>query len=122
LNEKTGDELPDATTVEFLNCAFPSGLDEKEYFPLLQILLNSMTLRAALWLVEVIISKHYMDVYNDALRVKSGYSSDSIILDRLKKCLEDCGYMTWLEIYTKINLLIGNYIKFPERLCLKIVC
>ena len=90
-------EKPDAHTLRFLKCAFPDGLDESEYYMLLYILLQDMTYRAASWLVGVLLSKSYMDIYNDALGVKSRYIPDQNKYMELKKRLDDCGYEEWLD-------------------------
>jgi len=99
MNTKTpyGDDPPDAETVEFLKCAFPDGLKETEYFPLLYILRDNMTIRAASWLVGVLLEKHYMEVYNDALGAKSSYKPDLAVIDELTKRLQACGYEEWLK-------------------------
>lgn len=96
-NISSGEDIPDEATLEFLKCAFPNGLDEEEYFPLLHVLLGDMTIRAASWLVGILLSKHYMDIYNDALYAKSSYVPDSTVVESLTKRLEECGYSEWLK-------------------------
>lgn len=74
----------DADTRTFLNCAFPNGLDDAEYFPLLYLLRQEMTLRAASWLVGVLVGKDYMQIYNDALGSHSSYMPDMQVVEQLR--------------------------------------
>jgi hypothetical protein len=97
-NELIGDEKPDAATLQFLKCVFPDGLAESEYFPILHILRQDMTIRAASSLVGVLLSKNYLDVYNDALYVNTTrYVPDIPTIEGLKKRLAECGYEDWLD-------------------------
>ena len=93
-------EMPfaDAETLEFLKCVFPDGLKENEYFPLLYILRHDMTIRAASWPVGVLLGKHYLEIYNDALGAKSlSYKPDLAVIDESTKRLQACGYREWLD-------------------------
>ncbi len=91
-------EQPDGATITFLKCAFPDGLEQDEYYPLLSILLDDMTLGAASWLVGVLLQMHYLDVYNDAQAVKSSaHTLDVGVVAALMQRLEACGYKAWLE-------------------------
>jgi hypothetical protein len=90
-------ERPDAATIEFLKCVFPDGLKETEYFPLLYILRRDMTIRAASWLVGVLMGKHYLEIYNDALGAKSSYKPDLVMIEELTKRLQACSYEEWLK-------------------------
>ncbi len=91
-------ENPDTDTLQFLKCVFPDGLADSEYLPLLYILRQDMTIRAASSLVGSLLSKSYLDVYNDALHVKTmGYAPDIQTLEAVKKKLTHCGYEDWLD-------------------------
>ncbi|HVU14591.1 MAG TPA: hypothetical protein VHD90_25115 [Phototrophicaceae bacterium] len=90
------DDPPDAATLEFLKCVFPNGLSQAEYLPLLYILEDDMTIRAASWFVGILLGKHYNAIYNDALGAKADVQELSIV-DDLTKRLEACGYRKWLE-------------------------
>jgi hypothetical protein len=87
----------DSETRNFLHCAFPDGLADAEYFPLLYLLCQEMTLRAASWLVGVLVGKNYMEIYNDALGSQSSYVPDMQVSENLKARLDACGYQGWLD-------------------------
>ncbi|MEO8608283.1 MAG: DUF3349 domain-containing protein [Chloroflexota bacterium] len=91
-------ETPDESTAAFIKCAFPNGLLDEEYFPLLYILRNDMSIRAASSFVGMLLGKQYMEIYNDALGVNNKtLLPDSEIVAQLKQRLIDCGYEMWLH-------------------------
>ena len=97
-NEAVEYENPDIDALQFLKCVFPDGLADSEYLPLLYIFRQDMTIRAASSLVGTLQSKKYLDVYNDALHVKTtGYVPDIPTIEAIKKKLTECGYEEWLD-------------------------
>src|SRR4051794_14545800 len=94
-NSMTDNEQPHQDTLELPNCAFPTGLNEVEYLPLLYILRKDMTIRAASSLVGALMEKDSLEIYNDALGVNNKTYELSIIEDLISR-LEACGYKTWL--------------------------
>ena len=57
-----------------------------------------MTIQAASSLVGILLSKSYLDIYNDALGVNSKrHILDKQIIEKLKQRLHDCGYESWLD-------------------------
>lgn len=97
-NYESPDEAPDEATLKLLQCAFPDGLREEEYFPLLNILRQDMTIRAASSLVGMLLFKGYLDVYNDALGANSSrHTLDTNVIKDLEHRLEACGYKVWLD-------------------------
>ncbi len=90
------DQQPDEATVELLKCVFPNGISETEYLPLLSILRNDMTIRAASSLVAELVHKDALEIYNDALGVNNKTYQQSIVDDLIYR-LEACGYNNWLD-------------------------
>lgn len=90
-------EPPDVATRELLQCAFSDGFDETAYFPLLYILLQDMSMRAASWFVSKLSLKNEMQVYNDILYFKTNYEPDFDVIDPLMQRLVACGYRMWLD-------------------------
>lgn len=94
--EALNSEEPDAATLAFLNCVFPNGLLENEYFPLLHLLRKDMSIRAAATLVGMLMGKPYLDIYNDALGANN-IQCDMQVVEHLKSRIESCNYRTWLD-------------------------
>ena len=94
--EALNSEEPDAATLAFLNCVFPNGLLETEYWALLHVLRKDMSIRAASSLVGILMGKPYIDIYNDALGANH-IQYDQQIIDDLTSRLEACNYRTWLD-------------------------
>jgi hypothetical protein len=95
-NSMSDNEQPDQDTLELLNCAFPTGLNEAEYLPLLYILRKDMTIRAASSFVGALMEKDSFEIYNDALGINNKTYELSIIEDLISR-LESCGYRIWLD-------------------------
>ncbi len=91
-------ETPDESTATFIQCAFPHGLSQEEYFPLLFILTQDMSFRAASSFVGMLLGKGYIDIYNDAIGVNNDLSlRNSEIVAHLKQRILRCGYEKWLD-------------------------
>jgi hypothetical protein len=84
-------------TYNLLICAFPEGLRDEEYWPLLSILHSTMSFRTIADVLSVIARKDWVEVYNDA----SGFGVDLALplekVDTVKRKLEGCGYEEWLK-------------------------
>ncbi len=91
-------ETPDESTAMFIQCAFPNGLPEEEYFPLLYILRHEMSSRAAASFVGMLLGKGQVEIYHDALGAKNKILDPEFVA-QLKQRLIDCGYETWLDEY-----------------------
>ena len=53
-------------TYELLECAFPDGISDDEYFPLLAILHPEMSFRTLAEVLSHLTDKPYIEVLNDA--------------------------------------------------------
>src|SRR5688500_7343361 len=83
-------------TAQFATCVFPDGLQEEEYFPLLFLLTQEMSLRTASAFVGGLLGMSYVEIYNDASGARNSKPNPKII-ERLKHRLEECGYHQWLD-------------------------
>jgi hypothetical protein len=91
-------EQPDESTARLIQCAFPEGLIDAEYYPLLYLLTREMSLRAASSFVGMLVGADYMYIYNDALGASSrDFEPNMEILEGLKSRLESCGFYKWLD-------------------------
>jgi hypothetical protein len=84
-----------ASTYDLVKCAFPQGIDESSYWPLLSVLAQNMSDRSLAQIVADFTAKDYHQVLNDIYRVSSEPCSLAI-LEPLLKRLEHCGYEQWL--------------------------
>lgn len=67
------------STYQLLQCAFPQGIEEQEYLPLLSILYEEMSDRSLAQVISEFIGKEYPAVLNDVYRV---ISRECFICDR----------------------------------------
>ena len=94
-----GDPIPDHLlgVYRVLECAFPGGINEEEYWPVLSLLHQDMSFWAIAKVLSVLAGKHYMEVYNDA----SGYGLDPPPprekVEKAKQKLNACGFDDWLK-------------------------
>jgi hypothetical protein len=87
------------STYQLLQCAFPQGIEEQEYFPLLSILYEQMSDRSLAQVIAEFTGKEYHIVLNDVYRVGAGktfLSWDKEILNSVKQKLMCCDYEKWL--------------------------
>ena len=84
---------------QLLQCAFPHGLEEQEYIPLLSILYKKMSDRALAQVIAEFVDKEYPVVLNDVYRVGAAETSPSgveEILSSVEQKLTHCNYEKWL--------------------------
>ncbi len=85
--------LPDYTDdiLKVLICAFPDGVPEEEYWPLLSILHTTMSFWVIADVLSVVAHKDRSEVYNDA----SGFGVDPLppeeAVDKVRQKLIHCG-------------------------------
>jgi hypothetical protein len=86
------------STYQLLQCAFPEGIAEQEYFPLLSILYEEMSDRSLAQVVAEFMGREYRAVLNDVYRVTSAQSltSEIEVLESVKQKLNRCDYQKWL--------------------------
>lgn len=88
------------STYQLLQCAFPQGIEEQEYFPLLLILYEEMSDRSLAQVIAEFTGREYHAVLNDVYRVGAAApfsSSIEEVLDRVKQRLNHCDYEKWLS-------------------------
>ena len=81
-----------------LSKAFPAGIEEHEYVPLIILLYEHMSDRNLAEIVSLFIGKNYEEVYNDVLFVggnKTTISLDSLNIVRNK--LLNSGFNDWIQ-------------------------
>lgn len=94
--ENLSQELHD--TFRMLKCAFPNGVEQEDFLPLLFILNESMSFRQEARVVGELIGKSYMDLLNNIYFVASkSYTPESADIERVKQKLLPCGYREWLS-------------------------
>ena len=84
-----------ASTYQLLQCAFPSGIDEREYLPLLAVLYEHMSDRSLAQVIAECFGRDYYVVLNDVYRVGAEAQS-SDVTELVKKKLIACDYEKWL--------------------------
>jgi hypothetical protein len=86
-------------TAEMIRAAFPEGVPEEAYHPLLALLVQGMSQRALARVISYCTGKPYIDAYHDALG--AGSPSDpgpigSPAYERVARALRQHGYDRWL--------------------------
>jgi hypothetical protein len=87
------------STYQLLQCAFPQGIGEQEYFPLLSILYEQMSNRSLAQVIAEFTGKEYPVVLNDVYRVGAAEAFSSTVeevTDSVKQKLIHCDYEKWL--------------------------
>jgi len=84
------------STFDMVVCAFPEGIPENYYFPLLKCLADSMSFRQAAAFMAPITREPEYAIYHYV--VKSLDLPDDLpeVLEVLER-LNNCGYAEWLE-------------------------
>ncbi|MBV8887988.1 MAG: DUF3349 domain-containing protein [Chroococcidiopsidaceae cyanobacterium CP_BM_RX_35] len=88
-----------ASTYQLLECAFPQGIEEQEYLPLLSILYAQMSDRSLAQVIAEFTGSEYHAVLNDVYRVGAAetFSSEvQEVLNSVKQRLMPCDYEKWL--------------------------
>lgn len=86
-----------ASTHQLLQCAFPQGIDERQYLPLLSILYEHLSDRSLAQVVAEYTGKNYYVVLNDVYRVGTIQTFSSEVIDSVKQILMNCNYEKWLS-------------------------
>jgi hypothetical protein len=95
----TRDSIPAEllSTYSMLRCAFPNGVDDDSYLPLIALLERGMGHRGLAHLVALFTQKDYARVLNDVYRVTTTHIPQPATLARVKEGLARCGYDEWLN-------------------------
>ncbi|WP_414586678.1 DUF3349 domain-containing protein [Scytonema sp. PCC 10023] len=89
------------STYQLLQCAFPQGIEEQEYIPLLSILYEQMSDRGLAQVIAEFTDREYHAVLNDVYRVGAALpfplpSEIEEVLNSVKQKLIRCDYEKWL--------------------------
>lgn len=84
------------STYNLIQCAFPQGIDQQVYLPLLSILYEQMSDRSLAQVIAEYTGKDYYGVLNDVYLVGSMVTNSSNVTDSIKQKLMSCGYEKWL--------------------------
>ncbi|MEH2274487.1 MAG: DUF3349 domain-containing protein [Nostoc sp.] len=84
------------STYKLIQCAFPQGIDDQKYLPLLSILYKNMSDRSLAQVVAEYTGKNYYFVLNDVYRVGSMTNFSFEVIDLVKQKLMSCDYEKWL--------------------------
>lgn len=85
------------STYQLLQCAFPQGIEEQEYLPLLSVLYDQMSDRTLAQVIAEFTGKEYHVVLNDVYAVGSIATFSAEVLDAIKQKLMPCNYEMWLN-------------------------
>jgi len=84
------------STVEMIHAAFPNGVPEEAYLPLLALLHECMSFRSIATVVSNCTGKSYITVYHDVMGAVSHEGPDAKALEPVKLVLQQHGYDAWL--------------------------
>lgn len=85
-----------ASTYQLIQCAFPQGIDEQMYLPLLSVLYEQMSDRSLAQVIAEYTQKNYHVVLNDVYRVGSMRNVSYQSITTVKQKLISAGYEKWL--------------------------
>ena len=85
------------TTEELLKKAFPNGMEDDLYFPLLNILEPELSDRNLATVISNFTGKEYHIVLNDIYKVKAQSFENDLVLDIVQSLLDVAGFQQWLE-------------------------
>ncbi|ALF52363.1 MAG: DUF3349 domain-containing protein [Nostoc sp. TH1S01] len=85
------------STYQLLQCAFPQGIEDRQYLPLLSILYEHLSDRSLAQVVAEYTGKNYYVVLNDVYRVGTMETFSSEVIDSIKQILMNCNYEKWLS-------------------------
>jgi hypothetical protein len=91
------------STYQLLQCAFPQGITEQEYLPLLSILYEQMSDRSLAQVIAELTGKEYSIVLNDIYRIGSTALLTEVkaALPSIQQKLRHCNYEQWLTELTE---------------------
>lgn len=93
-----GNKVPDylLSTYRMVKCAFPDGIKDEEYLPLLAILLENMSIRVLAELMTYLVEKDYGDTLHDVYCAGADPITQEILAG-IRHKLHPCGYEVWQE-------------------------
>jgi len=91
-------ELPPEhrSTAAMIRAAFPNGVSDEAYLPLLALLHERMSFRSIATVVPHCTDRSYIDVYHDMMGAVSHEGPAANTIEPVKKLLQAHGYDAWL--------------------------
>jgi hypothetical protein len=86
-------------TYQMIVAAFPNGVREEDYIPLITLLSANMSFRALATVMAHLSGKDYAQCYSDVLgATESPHGAEPASPDRarMRECLVLCGFDDWL--------------------------
>lgn len=77
---------------DMLNCAFPEGIPDNAYMPIMAIFHPVMSFRTLAKVLSEYTDKPYIEVFNDASGFGLDPMPDSRMVDEMRQKLVTCGY------------------------------
>lgn len=84
------------STYQLLQCAFPQGINEQFYLPLLSILYEEMSDRNLAQVIAEFTGRDYHAVLNDVYRVVATPTFSPELIEAVQQKLMGCNYEEWL--------------------------
>lgn len=84
------------STHQLLQCAFPQGISEEFYLPLLSILYEELSDRNLAQVISEFTGRDYHVVLNDVYRIASTPKFSSELIEAVQQRLVGCNYEEWL--------------------------
>lgn len=85
------------STYQLIQCAFPQGIEEHNYFPLLSLLCEHMSDRSLAQVIAEYTGKNFYVVLNQVYQVREMETFSANVNESIIKKLMDCGYDKWLS-------------------------
>ena len=84
------------STYQLLQAAFPQGIEDQEYLPLLSILYEQMSDRSLAQVIAEFTGREYHTVLNDVYRVGAAETGVGEVVGSVNQKLMRCDYEKWL--------------------------
>lgn len=84
------------STYKMMECAFPDGIANDKYLPLLVVLQEKLSHRNLAEVVSIFLQEDKVIVMNDLYRAMSVDIPTSESIKTIKQYLLPCGYQNWL--------------------------
>jgi hypothetical protein len=92
---KVPDEL--RKTHEMLKCAFPNGISDNDYLPLIAVLYEHMSHRQLAHIIGILVNTDYALILTDVYSVVSTAIPSESQVERIREQLIPCGYQEWIS-------------------------
>jgi uncharacterized protein DUF3349 len=87
-------------TYEMLKCAYPGGINEEDYIPVLAVLHPHMSNRTLARVLAALTDRDYIYALNETMGFQVGdplYPFEASDIDRVKEKLMPCGFEEWVN-------------------------